>query len=98
MEKKIMYISVAVIAILLIAGIGAVVLLSNNNNNSNSSANVKILLIKTTDNSTAYSPLDEAAVLEHVNNTKAGGYDLANTCICILTESRPELPGPGSIG
>jgi ABC-type phosphate transport system substrate-binding protein len=77
MEKKIMYISVAVIAILLIAGIGAVVLLSNNNNNSNSSANVKILLIKTTDNSTAYSPLDEAAVLEHVNNTKAGGYDLA---------------------
>ncbi|HEY3420896.1 MAG TPA: substrate-binding domain-containing protein [Methanomassiliicoccales archaeon] len=75
MEKKVMYISVAVIAILLVAGIGAALLLSNNS--SNSTPSIKIVTIKATSSSTAYSPLDQAAVLEYANNSANGGYPIS---------------------
>jgi len=51
MEKKVMYIIIGVIAILLVAGLGAALLLSNNS--SNSTPNIKILTISANTSSTA---------------------------------------------
>jgi len=75
MEKKVMYITIGVIAILLVAGLGAALLLSNNS--SNSTPNIKILTISANTSSTAYSPLDQNAVLEFANNSANGGYPLS---------------------
>jgi phosphate transport system substrate-binding protein len=74
MEKKIMYISVAVIAILLVAGIGAAILLSNN---SNSATTLKVITIKANAGAVAYSPLDQDSVLRYANNSANGGYALS---------------------
>jgi phosphate transport system substrate-binding protein len=75
MEKKIMYITVAVIAILLVAGIGAAVLLSNNSNNNPET--LKIITIKANAGAVAYSPLDQDSVLRYANNSANGGYALS---------------------
>lgn len=75
MEKKVMYITVAVIAVLLVAGIGAALLLSNNSNKATPS--IKILTISANTSSTAYSPLDQTAVLSYANNSANGGYPLS---------------------
>jgi phosphate transport system substrate-binding protein len=75
MEKKIMYITVGVIAILLVAGIGAAVLLSNNSNNN--PATLKIITIKANAGAIAYSPLDKDSVLRYANNSADGGYPLS---------------------
>lgn len=74
MEKKVMYITVAVIAILLVAGIGAVLLLSNN---SNSPTTLKVITIKKNAGAVAYSPLDQDSVLRYANNSANGGYPLS---------------------
>ena len=75
MEKKVMYITVAVIAILLVAGIGAALLLSNNS--SKATQSIKIVTIKEKANSTAFSPLDQDAVLSYANSSSSGGYALS---------------------
>jgi phosphate binding protein len=75
MEKKIMYITVAVIAILLVAGIGAAVLLSNNSNSN--PATLKIITIQANAGAVAYSPLDKDSVLRYANNSADGGYALS---------------------
>jgi phosphate transport system substrate-binding protein len=74
MEKKVMYVTVAVVAVLLIAGLGAAMLLSNN---SKTSASIKIITIKASPSATAYSPLDKDAVLTYANNSADGGYALS---------------------
>lgn len=60
MEKKTMYIAVGIIAIIIVAAIGAALIL--NNNGSNTEKTAKIVLLKKTSNSPAFSPLDKAAV------------------------------------
>lgn len=67
MEKKTMYITVGIIAVLIIAGIAGVMLTNKSSDNSKS---VKILTLQKTSTSTAFSPLDQAAVYN-------GSYPLA---------------------
>ena len=75
MEKKVMYITVAVIAILLVGGLGAALMLSNNS--STSTPKIKIITISEKATSTAYSPLDQNAVLSYANSSTNGGYALS---------------------
>ena len=74
MEKKVMYISVAVIVVIVIAGIGAALLLSNN---SSTPATLKVITIKANAGAVAYSPLDQDSVLRYANNSANGGYPLS---------------------
>ena len=75
MEKKVMYITVAVIVIILVAGIGAAVLLSKNN--TSTPTTLKVITIKANAGAVAYSPLDEDSVLTYANNSANGGYPLS---------------------
>jgi phosphate transport system substrate-binding protein len=67
MEKKMMYMAVAVVAVLVLAAVGAVVLMGNG---SPKDEGTKIVLLKKTSTSLAYSPLDKEAVYN-------GSYPLA---------------------
>ncbi|MDD1743321.1 MAG: substrate-binding domain-containing protein [Methanomassiliicoccales archaeon] len=60
MEKKTMYIAVGIIAIVIIAAVGAALVLGDKGSNNEPQA--KIVLLKKTSSSIAYSPLDAAAV------------------------------------
>ena len=68
MEKKMMYIAVGVVAIVILAAVGAALVL--NNGSSNPEKEAKIVLLKKTSTSPAYNPLDQAAVYN-------GSYSLA---------------------
>lgn len=68
-----MYITVAVVAIVLIAGVGAALLLSKNS----TAATLKIITIKANAGAVAYSPLDKDSVLRYANNSANGGYALS---------------------
>lgn len=68
MEKKMMYIAVGVVAIVILAAVGAALVL--NNGSSNPEKEAKIVLLKKTSTSPAYSPMDQAAVYN-------GSYSLA---------------------
>ncbi|MCE5296901.1 MAG: substrate-binding domain-containing protein [Euryarchaeota archaeon] len=61
MEKKNMYIAVGIVAILIVA---AFVGLTMNNSSDDNAQTVKIISLKKTDSSVAYSPLDQAAVYD----------------------------------
>lgn len=67
MEKRMMYLVVAVVAVIVIAGVGAAILV---NGNSTKDEGIKIVLLKKTSTSLAYSPLDKEAVYN-------GSYPLA---------------------
>jgi phosphate transport system substrate-binding protein len=91
MEKKIMYITVAVIAVLLVGGIGAALLLSDNS--SKSTQSIKIVMIKSTSTSTAYSPLDQSAVLTYANNSADGGYPISRYLYLYTNGNASNLSG-----
>ena len=61
MDKKTMYIAVGIIAIIVIAAVGATLVL-NNNGSINPEKNAKIVLLKKTSSSPTFSPMDKAAV------------------------------------
>jgi len=60
MEKKNMYLAVIAVIVIIIAAIGAALVL--NNKSEPQEKNAKIVLLKKTSSSPAYSPLDQAAV------------------------------------
>jgi phosphate transport system substrate-binding protein len=67
MEKKMMYLAVAVVAVIVIAAVGAAALMGNTGTKDEGT---KIVLLKRTSTSQAYSPLDKEAVYN-------GSYPLA---------------------
>ncbi|HTY46290.1 MAG TPA: substrate-binding domain-containing protein [Methanomassiliicoccales archaeon] len=59
MEKKTMFLAIAAVAVIIVAGVGAALLLGGSGSED---TNAKIVLLQKTSSSPAYSPLDKTAV------------------------------------